>query len=212
MNWLALRNIAAVATAAFLLMACSASQTGSVSSGAATTTPEQASLTPSPKPTPIASVTAAPTRGPSQPAVAGTDIDQVLAVLVDHNLTCERNLIPAGPHPPPGLVGAACAGPAPPDGPGLSVLVNYWRDGGISIVEGNTAGCCDVQPADRVAWLGWFAEIPYEGADPSAIEAWLLGNTFDACSQGCYMVFGAAQWFHAVGLQNADQVTFGAPP
>jgi hypothetical protein len=133
-------------------------------------------------------------------------------VLVDHDLVCERDLTPAGPHPPPELVGAACSGLVSSVGPDLSVLVNYWRDGGISMVEGNS--CCggDVQPADRVTWLRWFAEIPYEGADSAAIAAWLLGNTTEACSQGCYMAFGAAQWFHAVGLHNVDQVNFGASP
>jgi hypothetical protein len=207
---LLVRSGIAVATAVILLVACSASQTGSISSGAATATPE-VSLTASPSPTPIASVTAAPSGGLSQLAVAGTDIDQVLAVLVDDELACERDLIPFGLDPPPDLVGAACNGPMSAGGPGLEVLVNYWRDGRISVVEGNS--CCggDVQPTDRLAWLSWFAQIPYEGANPSGIEAWLLGNTFEACNQGCYMVFGAAQWFHAVGLNNVDQVNFGAP-
>lgn len=207
---LRVRSAIAVATAV-LLVACSASPTDSASSGAATATPEQVSLTPSPSPTPVASVTAAPTRRPDQPAVAGTDIDQVVAVLVDHDLVCERDRTPAGPHPPPDMVGAACSGPVSSGGPDLLVLVNYWQDGGISTVEGNSSGG-DVQPADRVTWLRWFAEIPYEGADSAAIAAWLLSNTVEACGQGCYMVSGAAQWFHAVGLHNVDQVSFGPSP
>jgi hypothetical protein len=96
-------------------------------------------------------------------------------------------------------------------GPDLSVWINYWPDGGITIVEGNSYSGGDVQPADRSAWLGWFAEIPYQGADSAAITAWLLGNALGSCPDGCYMVFGAAQWFHAVGLHNGDQVDVGPP-
>ncbi len=117
-----------------------------------------------------------------------------------------------GGDPPPDLLGAFCIGPMSAGGPDLSVWINYWPDGGITLIEGNS--CCPggIQPADRAAWLHWFAEIPYQGADPAAIEAWLLGNTLAACSAGCSMPFGAAEWFHNVGLQNSDQVDVGPLP
>jgi len=200
-----------VATAALLLMGCSPTETGSISNGAETATPAAVSLAPSPSPTPIPTVAATPTETPRQPAVAGANIDELLAFLVAHNLECERDRSPAGPDPPPDLIGALCTGTVSASGANLQVQIAYWPDGGIVFVEGNT--CCNgVQPADRAAWLGWFAEIPYEGSDPIAIENWLQGNTLAACSQGCEMIFGGAKWFHVVGLNNSDQVSFGPLP
>jgi len=205
----------AVAIALMLLSACSVYATPSMSEMPSLAA---ASATPSPSPTQAISATPVPTRPTDQPAVTGLGIDDVLAFLAGQGLDCEPDIPPRGADLPTDLIGAQCIGRAFEGGPVLQVDVGYWPDGAISFVEANS--CCsddgiqrDVQPADRAAWLRWFAGIPYDGADPAAVRDWLLGNTAEMCGQGCTFTVGSASWFHAVAdSYDFDQVAFGPLP
>ena len=175
-------------------------------------TPETATASPihSPLGTPIATGSPSPSPGESPisqgPAIHGLRLEDVVAGWQDFGLTCEDGLSPAGPDPSDGLIGAQCKSQD------LLVLINHWSDGGVlmmDVISLSPDPSSEISSSSREALLLHVAAIEYEGSDPDVAEKWLLANRRDECGQGCYLIIGAASWFHAVGSRNADQVSLG---